>query len=97
MIKLLKKKYGLLTFGLLGGISYFGIIFSFMAENSKHGGLLGFFFAPVIICLPAIMLINAAKKLIDEEKDKRLCTLAAAHGVLFIISAVRIAAYILSL
>lgn len=97
MIKLLKKKYGLLTFGLLGGIAYFGIIYSFMAESSRHGGLLGFFFAPVIICLPAIMLINAAKKLIDEEKYGKLCALTAAHGVLFVASEVRIAAYILKL
>ena len=93
MISLLRKKYGLLCFGLFGGLAYFGIIFSFVAASVNHGALLGFFFAPVIICLPAIALVNAAKKLIDEENYTKLRLLAAAHAVLFVISAVRFIMY----
>lgn len=93
MTDFLKKKYGLLCFGLLGGLAYFGIIFCFIAASSQHGALLGFFFAPVIICLPAIALVNAAKKLLEEEKTGKLKILAAAHAVLLVISAVRVIMY----
>lgn len=89
--KLLDKKYGELVFGLLSGVGYLGIILSFILENTAQGGLLlAFFFFPVIICLPALLLIKLTRSLREKENYNAINTVMWLHLVLLIVSLVLI-------
>ncbi len=84
--KLLEKKYGELIFGLLGGVAYFLIVLRFVLDNTNTGGgLLGFFFAPLIICFPAILLIKFSRDLREKERFSAVNWLIIAHLVLLLI------------
>ncbi len=85
-MKLLEKKYGELIFGLLGGVGYFLIVMRFILDNTKTGGgLLAFFFAPLIICFPAILLIKFERDLREKERYRALNLLVGAHIALLLI------------
>lgn len=87
--KLLEKKYGELIFGLLSGVGYLGIILSFILENTARGGLLlAFFFFPVIICLPALLLIKLTRNLREKENYNAINTVMWMHIILLIVSVV---------
>lgn len=91
ILKIFNKKYGELFFGLMCGFGYLGIILSFIMENTAKGGiLLAFFFFPVIICLPALLLIKLSRNLREKENYRALNAVMWLHIILFIISAVLI-------
>ncbi len=87
--RLLEKKYGELIFGLLGGAAYFLIVLRFVLDNTNTGGgLLAFFFAPLIICFPAILLIKLSRDLKEKERFTAINWLIIAHIILLLIGAV---------
>ncbi len=89
--RILEIKYGELIFGLLSGFGYLGVILSFILENTANGGLLlAFFFFPVIICLPALLLIKLSRNLREKENYRALSAVIWLHIFLFIISVVLI-------
>ncbi|MBQ7793785.1 MAG: hypothetical protein IJ366_04615 [Clostridia bacterium] len=95
--KLLEKKYGELIFGLIGGIGYFVIVLRFVLDNTNTGGgLLGFFFAPLIICFPAILLIKFSRDLREKERYSAVNTLIWAHIILLLIATVTAAEMLIS-
>lgn len=83
--KLFKTKYGGLIFSLISGLAYFVIVTDFLS-NTNGGILLGFFFSPAIVCASALVLLKTAKKLLEEERYKKLNILFFVHLVLVLIS-----------
>lgn len=87
--RLLEKKYGELSFGLIGGIGYFVIILGFILDNTKvGGGLLAFFLTPVFVCFPAIILIKIERDLREKERFGTVNILIWAHLAFFLIAVV---------
>ncbi len=87
--KLLEKKYGELVFGLTCGVGYFVLVLRIILDYTETGGgLLAFFFAPAIICLPAVALIKATRNLKDNEKYSTINTIIILHILLLVVAAV---------
>ncbi len=87
--KILEKKYGELIFGLISGFGYLGVIVSFIMENTKSGGaLLVFFFLPVIVCMPAILLIKLSRNLREKGKYVAINAVMWLHILLLFVSVV---------
>lgn len=85
--KLFEKKYGGLVFALLSGAAYFIIVLGFILNNTtESGGLLGFFFAPAIICGAGLVLLKTVNHLKETEEYGKINVLCWAHVVLFIMS-----------
>ncbi len=93
IVDILGKKYGKLLFGLFCGVAYFGIIYSFIMSATKTGGgLLVFFFAPAIICLPGVYVIKYCNSMIEAEEKGKLSIFMWAHVILFAVSVILILA-----
>ena len=93
IVEILDKKYGKLLFGLFCGVAYFGIIYSFiMSATHTGGGLLVFFFAPAIICLPAVYVIKYCNNMLEADERAKLSVFMWSHAILFVVSVVLIAA-----
>lgn len=93
IVNILDKKYGKLIFGLFCGVAYFGIIYSFiMSATQTGGGLLVFFFAPAIICLPGVYVIKYCNNMAEAEEKDKLAVFMWAHIILFAVSVVLITA-----
>ncbi len=94
--KFLDKKYGELVFGLVSGLGYFGVVLPFVMSNTKTGGgLLAFFFAPLIICFPAISLIKLVRNLRENERFGTINLVIYAHILLVVIAAAMLAEMII--
>ena len=74
--KLFESRIGLLTFSILSGLGYFSFILSVIIKFSRGGSpLIGFFFAPAIICGVALFLVKTIKNNVEGEaysKNHRL-------------------------
>ncbi|MDO4618728.1 MAG: hypothetical protein Q4B31_04305 [Clostridia bacterium] len=87
--KVTEKKYGELVLGLISGFGYFGIVFRFILDNTKTGGLLlALMFAPLIICLPAILVIKGLRLLREREQFIAHEAVVWIHMFLFVTSVV---------
>ena len=64
--KLFESPIGLLTFSILSGLGYFSFILSVIIKFSRGGSpLIGFFFAPAIICGVALFLVKTIKNNVE--------------------------------
>lgn len=89
IIKLLQNTWGLLIFALLSGCAYYAVIMKFILSNTqKGGGLLGFFFLPLIICGAALVLIKVIRQCMEEERENKAVLLFWIHVVFIVIAAV---------
>ena len=87
MYRLFEKRAGELVFSLLGGLSYFFIIWHFIARFTyRAGGLLAFFFAPAIICGGAYILIQTIRNWREREWFGKLNALIIIHALIFLIA-----------
>ncbi len=87
--KLTKLKYGELVLGLLSGFGYFGVVCQFVLNNTQNGGLLlVLMFAPLIICLPALLIVKGLRILREREQYKTHEAVLWVHMLLFLISVV---------
>lgn len=70
--KLFESPLALLVFAIVSGLGYFSFVLSVIMSFSKGGSpLLGFFFAPAIICGIALCIVKIAKNnIMAEEYDK---------------------------
>ena len=60
--KLFESPIGLLVFSVVSGLGYFSFILSVIMRFSKNGSpLIGFLFAPAIICGIALFLLKTIK------------------------------------
>ena len=85
--KLTEKKYGELVLSLLSGFGYFGIICQFVLNNTQNGGLfLVLMFAPLIICMPALLILKGLRILREKEQYKTHEAVLWVHMFLFVIS-----------
>ncbi len=85
--KLTEKKYGELILSLLSGFGYFGIVCQFVLNNTQNGGLfLVMMFAPLIICLPALLILKGLRILREKEQYKTHEVVLWIHMLLFVIS-----------
>ena len=66
--KLFASSIGLLAFSVISGLGYFSFILSIIMKFSKNGSpLIGFFFAPAIICGLALFIVKTVKNNIEGE------------------------------
>lgn len=86
--KIFATKYGGLIFTLLSGTAYFIVILNFILAASPKNALLGFFFAPAIICGSALVLFKSIRMHIENEEIKIANRLAIIHIALMLISIV---------
>lgn len=92
VINLLKNTWGLLIFALIAGCAYFVVVLRFILEHTNNGGgLLGFFFAPLIIAGAALVLVKIIKQCFENGNDGKAVIIFWAH-IIFIIAAATIAA-----
>ena len=89
----LTKPAALLIFGLLSGGAYFAIVIELIAGYfSEQNKLIIYFFAPVIVCGTALVLIKLIKQHHEAENYSKIAILFWVHIVLMIIAACMIAA-----
>ncbi len=93
--KIFNTKYGGLIFSLLSGCAYFIIILSFILGTDSRSGLLGFFFAPAIICGMALVLFKMIRQFLENEELKKANIVGIFHIILMLISIVFLMAMIL--
>lgn len=86
--KIFGTKYGGLIFSLLSGFAYFIVILSFIMTTGPRAGLLGFFFAPAIICGIALVLFKMIRQFLENEEFKKANLVGILHIILIIISIV---------
>ena len=94
--KIFNTKYGGLIFSLLSGFAYFIVILSFIMTTGPKAGLLGFFFAPAIICGMALVLFKMIRQFLENEEIKKANLVGILHVILMIVSVVFLIAMILS-
>lgn len=92
--KIFGTKYGGLIFSLLSGFAYFIIILGFIMATGPRAGLLGFFFAPAIICGMALVLFKMIRQFLENEEFKKANLVGILHIILIIISIVFLIAMI---
>ena len=86
VIGLLKNTWGLLVFALIAGCAYYAVVLRFILEHTNNGGgLLGFFFAPFIICGAALVLVKVIKQCFENGTDNKAVIIFWAH-VIFIVA-----------
>lgn len=89
----LKKPAVLLTFGLLSGGAYFAIVIELISGYfSKQNILIIYFFAPVIVCGTALVLLKLIKQHYEAENYSKIAILFWVHIVLMIIAVCMVAA-----
>ena len=93
--KVFNTKYGGLIFSLLSGLAYFIIVLSFILGYDSKSGLLGFFFAPAIICGMALVLFKMIRQFLENEEFKKANIIGIFHVILMLISIVFLLAMIL--
>jgi len=88
ILSLLEKTVPQLVFALLSGLAYFAVIYEFLVRSYDAGGsLVVFFFAPLIICGTALVLIKLFKQSRENEKEGTIIALFFIHIILMIIAA----------
>jgi len=92
--KIFNTKYGGLIFSLLSGLAYFIIILSFILTADAKAGLLGFFFAPAVICGMALVLFKMIRQFLENEEFQKANVVGFLHIILMIISIVFLIAMI---
>lgn len=92
--KIFGTKYGGLVFSLLAGCSYFILILSYILGTDSKAGLLGFFFAPAIICGIALVLFKMIRGFIENEELKKANAVGLLHVALMLMSIVFLVAMI---
>ncbi|MBQ7986659.1 MAG: hypothetical protein IJ304_05280 [Clostridia bacterium] len=93
--KIFNTKYGGLIFSLLSGFAYFIVILSFILGTDDKAGLLGFFFAPAIICGMALVLFKMIRQFLENEEFKKANIVGILHVILMLISVIFLMAMIL--
>lgn len=94
MEKIFGTKYGGLIFTLASGLAYFIVILNFILMVDSKAGLLGFFFAPAIICGIALVLFKMIRQLIENEQFVRANIIGIFHIILMLMSIVFLIAII---
>lgn len=93
ILRLLEKTVPQLVFALLSGLAYFAVIYELLVRSFDNGGgLIVFFFAPLIICGAALVLIKLFKQSREAENDGTIVALFWLHILLMLIAAVMTAA-----
>lgn len=89
VISLLRNTWGLLTFALLSGAAYYAVVLKFILAHTKAGGsLLGFFFAPLIICGAALVLVKLIKQCMENGNEVKSVVIFWTHAAFIIVAAV---------
>lgn len=82
---ILNTTAGQLIFALLAGAAYFMVILRFVIEWSGGSALIAYFFAPVIICGAALILIKLMKQARENGNENVIPKIFWIHTVLFVI------------
>lgn len=89
ILQLLQNTWGLFIFALLSGCAYYAVILKFILSHTDvGGGLLGFFFFPLIICGAALVLIKIIKQCIENGRENGAVALFWLHVVFILIAIV---------
>ena len=88
ILDILNTTAGQLIFALLSGCGYFMVMTGFIVENSNGSALLAFFFAPVIVCGAALVIIKMMKQARENENEKSILKIFWIHIILIIIGVI---------
>ena len=87
--KLFESTAGLLSFALLSGCGYFFFLLSVIINFSRNQSpLIGFFFAPAIICGAALFIVKTVKNNIEAEENKKNHMLFYLHTIVILVGIV---------
>lgn len=87
IIKLLEAPAALLAFGLLSGGAYFAIVLELLSGYfNEQNKLIIYFFAPVIICGAALVLIKLIKQHYTAESYSKITLIFWVHIILMAIA-----------
>ena len=78
-------------FALIAGLAYYAVVLKFiLAHTDKGGHMLGFFFAPLIICGAALVLVKIIKQCMENGNEGKAVIIFWAH-IAFMIAVAAIA------
>lgn len=86
ILSLFSKKRFALSFSLICGLAYFGIISAFVLNNTANGSLLLVFFFPAIICGGALLIFKAIQSYLEAEATKPLHFMLWGHVIVLLFS-----------
>lgn len=86
ILSLFSKKSFALSFSLMCGLAYFGIISAFVLNNTANGSLLLIFFFPAIICGGALIIYKATQIYLEAESTKHLHFMLWGHIIVLLFS-----------
>lgn len=92
ILDMINTTAGRLVFSLISGAGYFMILFGAVLRLSKGQPLLAWYFAPMIICGAALVIIKMVKQAQENEAGDRILRLFWLHAAVVIIGAVLFAA-----
>ncbi|MDO5397688.1 MAG: hypothetical protein Q4G33_07140 [bacterium] len=93
LLELLKRPSAMLVFGLLSGGAYFAIVLELLSGYfSEQNKLIIYFFAPVIICGAALVLLKLIKQHYETENYSKIKIIFWVHILLAVIAACMVAA-----
>lgn len=88
ILKILNSTVGRLVFSLLCGVGYFMLVSGWILDMSRGIWLILLYFAPVIICGAAIVIIKLIKQANNTENDNAILKMFWLHIAVIIIGAV---------
>ena len=95
--KLFNSASGLLTFALISGAGYFFMVLRIVMEFSRNkSGLIGYFFAPAIICGSALFIVKTVKQNIEMEQADKNLKIFFIHTVVILLGIVFLADIIIN-
>ena len=85
-----------LIFSLICGLAYFALIMTlFLLPIAGSSTLIAWFFAPVIICFPAIYIVKYIKTALESENGQGINTIILVHALIIILAIIFTVATIL--
>lgn len=88
ILNIINTTAGQLIFALLSGLGYFMLISGWVIEFSKGSWLLLLYFAPVVICGAAIIIIKLIKQAREAENENAILRTFWLHLVVFLLGIV---------
>ncbi len=88
ILNVLNTTAGQLIFALAAGFAYFMAVFKVIISWSSGQSLLAVWFAPVIVCGAAIVIIKHMKQARENENNRTILTIFWLHLILLAVSAI---------
>ncbi len=92
ILNVLNTTAGQLIFALLAGSAYFMVLLKVIISWSSGQSLLAIWFAPLIVCGAALVIIKLMKQARENGNEKSILTVFWLHLILFVIGIITVIA-----